>query len=265
MKISVITPVFNDVRIIRALNSIFEQQLDHTIETIVIDSSSNDSTLNVMEPYVDRIDFLIREPDENLYHGMNKGIRLATGEIVGILNADDRYCDRRVLNDVANVFRSDPKVDICWGNICYVDAHSRPIRYWRSSENSRRRWYFGWRPPHSGFFVRKSIYDRYGRFRVNLSIAADYELQLRLLLKNDNRSAYLDRLLVYMETGGISNRSALNIIKANWESCQAWRLNKLPGWQLVPLMKPLRSVVQFIRPVPIDKNPLLTPCIFSKE
>lgn len=254
MKVSIIIPVFNDVRIARALDSISEQQLAHTIETIVIDARSNDGTLGVLKRYRDKIDCLVREPDKNLYHGMNKGIRLATGDIIGILSADDRYCDRRVLDDVMSVFQDDPKVDICWGNICYVNARSRPIRYWVSRKNSRRRWYLGWRPPHPGFFVRKSAYDRYGGFKVGLSIAADYELQLRLLLKNELRSSYLNRTTVYMEIGGISNRSASNILKANWESCQAWRLNKLPGWQLVPLMKPLRSASQFFRSMPINQK-----------
>lgn len=246
MKISIIIPVLNDVRIARALKSIFEQQLDHRIETIVVDACSNDGTLDVLKRYADRLDVLIREPDRNLYHGMNKGVQRATGDVVGILNADDQYCDEYVLADVMKIFEHSPEVDVCWGDMVYVDAGARRIRYWKSSENSRYGWYIGWRPPHPGFFLRRYVYQRYGAFNVNLNIAADYELQLRLLFKNHLRSAYLNRALVDMQIGGISNKSIWNIVRANWESYRAWRLNKLWGGQGVPFIKPLRSILQII-------------------
>lgn len=252
MKISIITPVFNDVRISRALDSIFEQQLDHPIETIVVDACSNDGTSDVLKRYADRLTILIREADRSLYHGMNKGIQQATGDVIGILNADDRYCDDHVLADILKIFDANPKIDVCWGNMSYVNAHSRPIRHWRSGKNFQHKWYFGWRPPHPGFFVRNQVYQRYGAFNTDLDIAADYELQLRLLFKNNLRSFHLDRTLVYMELGGISNKSISNIIKANKESYQAWKLNKLQGGQIVPFIKPLRSVFQ-ITPYYIKK------------
>ena len=246
MKISIITPVFNDVRVARALDSVFEQQLDHPLESIVVDACSNDGTQDVLKRYADRLAVLIREADENLYHGMNKGIQRATGDVIGILNADDRYCNCQVLADIADVFQRNASVDVCWGNMSYVNARSRPIRYWRSGKNFPYKWYLGWRPPHAGFFVRRYVYQLYGTFNIALNIAADYELQLRLLLKNDLRSFYLDRTLVHMELGGVSNRSIYNIIRANWQSYQAWKLNGLLGGQAVPLIKPLRSVFQVV-------------------
>lgn len=246
MKISIVVPVLNDVRIARALDSILEQQLGHTIEIIVIDACSNDRTPDVLKRYADNLDVLIREADKSPYHGMNKGIQQATGGVIGILNADDRYSDRRVLADVIDVFQRNAAVDVCWGNMSYVNARSDIVRYWRAGNNSQYRWYFGWRPPHPGFFVRKSVYQRYGGFNISLDIAADYELQLRLLLRNKLRSVYMNRTLVYMEEGGVSNKSAYHVIKANWESYQAWRINKLRGGQMVPFIKPLRSALQLI-------------------
>ena len=245
MKISVITPVFNDPRVARALDSILSQRHEHELELIVVDAGSTDDTMKILEGYRDSVTTLISEPDEGIYDGMNKGIRLATGDVVGILNADDRYADELVLRDVLDTF-SDSDTDACYGNLLYVDDNDEVVRYWKSGSHSAAKWYWGWMPPHPTFFVRRGIYEEHGVFDLGFPIAADYELMLRLLFKERIRVKYLDRVLVRMAVGGASNGSISNIFKANQEVARAWRRNDLSGGFLVPFLKPASKVFQFV-------------------
>ena len=251
MKVSIITPVYNDVRIGRALNSLRKQQCRYDIESIVVDAYSSDETLDILERYKEQIDLLISEPDLGLYYGMNKGLTHATGDVIGILNADDCYADEHVIQDVANVFLENQKLDCCYGNVIYLDPSGRVTRYWRSCPSRAYKWRLGWRPPHPPFFVRRRIYERYGYFRTDLPIAADYEIQLRFLFKHNISAQHLDRVLVYMAPGGMSGGSIRNIIRANYETIHAWRCNqfKYATIKIVPMLKPLHNVLG------IFKNP----------
>lgn len=250
MKISIITPVYNEPRVKRALDSIFRQRGSCEIETIVVDAGSADETLTVLELYKDRIDLLISEPDRGIYDGMNKGIKHVTGEVVSILNADDCYADEDILCDVSNAFLKNPEIDACFGDVIFLEDDAKIKRYWKSGSHGRLKWHMGWRPPHPSFFVRKRVYELYGHFNLNFPISSDYELQLRVLLKHHIRCLYLDRTLVYMAPGGMSNRSIRNIIKANREVARAWKHHQLPGGTLVPILKPLRQLGQFFRTPP---------------
>ncbi|MCY4652891.1 MAG: glycosyltransferase family 2 protein [Dehalococcoidia bacterium] len=245
MKISIISPVFNDVRVARALDSILSQRHEHDLELIVVDAASTDGTMEVLRRYGDRITTLISEPDNGIYDGMNKGIRHATGDVVGILNADDRYADEYVLRDVAEMF-ADEDVEACYGNLVYVNHNDEIVRYWKTGRTGLRKWYWGWMPPHPTFFVRRRIYDEYGDFNLGFPIAADYELMLRLFVRQRISVKYLDRILVRMALGGESNGSISNIIKANSEVARAWRLNGLRGGFLVPFLKPASKIFQFV-------------------
>lgn len=244
MRISIVTPVFNDRRVGRALDSILAQKHGHELELIVVDAGSTDGTMAVLERYRDRIDTLISEPDDGIYDGMNKGIRRATGDVVGILNADDRYADEFVLRDVANAL-DDDSADACYGNLVYVNEDDDVTRYWKSGEPDMAKWRWGWMPPHPTFFVRRRVYERHGGFDLEFPIAADYELMLRLFLKARIRVRYIDRVMVRMAMGGASNGSISNIVKANAEVARAWRANGLRGGLLVPLLKPASKVFQF--------------------
>ena len=246
MKISVITPVYNDTRVGCALSSALAQQTDHELETIVIDAGSEDGTLEALESFGNQIDVLVSEPDDGIYDGMNKGIARATGDLVGILNADDRYADDSVLRDVAEAF-SCHDIDVCYGNVVYEDEPGRTVRYWRSGRSSELKWLLGWMPPHAGFFVRREVYERLGAFNPELSIAADYELMLRLLLKHRLKSAHIDRVLVRMALGGVSNRSVANVLRAALEVRTAWQVNDLPFGQLAPVLKPVAKLDQYFR------------------
>ena len=242
MKLSIVLPVFNDVRVGRALDSILSQEHDHELELIVIDAGSTDGTLEVLERYRERISVLVSEPDEGIYDGMNKGVGLATGDVVGILNSDDRYSDSQALRYVMDAFGSD-EVEACYGDMVYRNEAGETVRYWESGD--RRDWRLGWMPPHPTFFVRRRIYEEYGGFNLEFPIAADYELMLRLFVRQRISVRYIDRVLVRMALGGESNGSVSNIIRANAEVARAWRRNDLRGGFLVPVLKPASKIFQF--------------------
>ena len=243
MKTSIVVPVLNDVRVGRALNSVLSQQHEHELELIVIDAGSTDGTLEMLERYRERIAVLVSEPDRGIYDGMNKGIALATGDVVGILNADDRYSDPLVLRDVMDALNRQ-EVDACYGDLVYTNEAGEVVRYWRSEDNGR--WRLGWMPPHPTFFVRRRVYERYGAFDLRYPISADYELMLRLMLRHRIEIKYLDRVLVQMAPGGNSGGSISTIVKANLEVARAWRDNGLRGGTLASVLKPARKMFQLV-------------------
>lgn len=246
MKISIVTPVFNEPRIRQTLDSVCSQQGVAEIETIVIDGGSTDNTLSIISEYADWVDVLISEPDDGVYDAMNKGIERAGGDIVGILNADDRYQDTDVLRTVLDTFEKND-MDLCYGDLVYVDENDDVVRYWESGEYDPKRFYFGWMPPHPTVFVKRDLYGRYGTFDLDFPIAADYELLLRVLLKEGVSAGYIDDVLVRMATGGQSNASLRNILKANREVYRAWQKHDLRGGMHVPVVKPLRKIPQYLR------------------
>jgi len=245
MKFSIVTPVYNDPRLKSTLEGISSQR-DVSPEVIVVDGQSTDDTASVIDEYRGSIDTLIREPDEGIYDAMNKGIKRARGDVIGVLNADDRFQDEFVLRDVRDELERT-NADVCYGDLVYVDEQDEIVRYWESGDYQPRRFYFGWMPPHPTFFVRRELYERYGTFDLEFSIAADYELMLRFLLKHGASAAYVDRVLVRMAEGGKSNESLRNIVTANKEVYESWHKNDLSGGVLASVVKPLRKVGQFLR------------------
>ena len=246
MKLSLVTVVYNDRRVGRALASILAQRHDAQLEVIVVDGGSTDGTLEILQRFLPHITTLISEPDDGIYDAMNKGIAHATGDVVGMLNADDVYQDANVLQDVVSAFQ-EPQVEACYGDLVHVDGENKIVRYWRSGECRRSKFYFGWMPPHPTFFVRRHLYCRYGAFDTSLQMSADYELMLRFILKNRVKPYYVDRVLVRMTIGGKSNRSVSNIIQGNYEAYRAWQRNGLALGYLVPFLKPAQKLFQFGR------------------
>ena len=245
MKLSIITVCYNSAATIRdAVDSVLAQE-GIGLEYIVIDGGSTDGTLDVLRSYGERIARLVSEPDEGIYDAMNKGVSLATGDVVGILNSDDYYADSEVLSAVAAAFE-DSDVDCVFGDLDYVDAEetNRVVRAWRSKPYEPGAFRRGWHPAHPSFFVRHSVYERFGLFDTNLKIAADYEFMLRVLEREQLSSVYLPEVIVKMRMGGASNASVLNVAKANLQCWKAWRQNGL-GWSPLPvLVKPLSKLEQ---------------------
>ncbi len=247
MKLSLVTATYNADGTLESCLSSVITQVGVEVEHILIDGASSDGTLSILEQYRYSLAHVVSEPDEGLYYAMNKGIRMATGDVVGILNADDFYADERVLADVMRVFQ-DPNVDACYGDLRYVDAANlkRTVRLWRAGEYYPEKFYRGWMPPHPTFFVRRSVYERYGLFNTELGSAADYELMLRFLLRYRVCTRYIPRVLVYMRTGGVSNASLRNRLRANKMDRKAWEVNNLRPRPWTLTMKPLRKIGQWI-------------------
>jgi glycosyltransferase involved in cell wall biosynthesis len=246
MKVSIITPVYNSRKTIEdCLRSVLGQTY-RNIEYLVIDGGSSDGTIEAIESYRAKIARWVSEPDTGIYSALNKGLRLATGEAVGILHSDDFYAHRRVLEKVVEAFGKSG-ADSVYGDLKYVDKNNpnRVIRSWKSSTFIPGKFRYGWMPPHPTFFVRKSIFENYGGFNESLRIAADYELMLRFLEKHRISTYYLPEFLIHMRVGGISNRGLKNILLKSQEDLLAWKLNDLNSSFYTIPMKNLLKIPQF--------------------
>ena len=211
MKISIITVCYNADRTIReAIESVLSQSYKD-IEYIIIDGNSTDNTLNIINEYKDRITVIVSEPDKGIYDAMNKGIKKATGEVIGILNSDDIYQDTEVLKDVMSIFLRS-SVDILYGDLVYVRSNETDIivRKLKSDPYYKNFFENGIVPPHPALFIKSNVYKQAGYFDLQYKLAADYEFMLRIFKKNTFESIYLNRLMVKMRLGGATNKNLRN-------------------------------------------------------
>jgi glycosyltransferase involved in cell wall biosynthesis len=246
MKISIITISYNSAGTIHdTLQSLATQDYPD-IEHIIVDGASNDKTLDIIAQF-HKVSKLISEKDNGLYDAMNKGLQLATGDIIGILNSDDFYADNEVLKKVAAAF-DNPHTHCVYGDLQYVNARNpvKIVRTWRSGNFNLKNFLYGWMPPHPTFFARKDVYDKVGLFNTTLKTAADYEMMLRILYKYQYSVAYIPEVLVKMRTGGVSNASLRNRFKANREDARAWKLNNKRPHFFTLYLKPLRKISQYL-------------------
>jgi glycosyltransferase len=245
MKISIITATYNSAATVRDTLTCIASQQYPNIEHIIVDGVSKDNTLTIVGEF-SHIAKTISEKDKGIYDAMNKGVQLATGEVIGILNSDDFYTNAGVLSKVATAFE-DPAVEAVYGDLQYVKADNVDVvtRTWKSGTFKKKNLYYGWMPPHPTFFVRRHVYEKCGLFNTTLRSAADYELMLRVLLKFNTRVQYIPEVLVKMRAGGMSNASLKNRLRANKEDAMAWKLNGLKPYFFTMWFKPLRKVLQF--------------------
>lgn len=247
MKISIITVAYNSGKTIEdTLKSVVNQDYK-SVEYIIIDGGSNDDTLQIVEKYRSQIAIILSEKDKGIYDAMNKGIALATGDIIGILNSDDFYPDSHVLSKIVSEFKSG--IDGVYADLVYVDPlnTAKIARTWKSGDYKQGAFLKGWMPPHPTFFVRKEIYDKYGTYALHLRYAADYEFMLRVIHKHGIKLAYLPEMIVRMRVGGASNASLKNRIKANREDRLAWKMNDLRPQLFTHIRKPLSKIFQFLK------------------
>ena len=230
-RLSIITVCFNSERFIAsAIHSVFSQTYKD-IEYIIVDGASKDKTIEIIEEFKakdpDRLRF-ISEADKGIYDAMNKGIKMAKGEIVGILNSDDFYKNERVFENLIALF-DQKSCDAIYGDLVYVDQENtnRVIRNWKSSLYEKGLFRKGWHPAHPTFFVKRHLYEKFGIFKTELKLGADFELMLRFIEKHEISLAYLEEVMVVMRMGGASNKSIKNVIQCNKECYSAWALNDL--------------------------------------
>jgi glycosyltransferase len=177
---------------------------------------------------------------------MNKGLAMATGDIIGVLNSDDFYCSNDVIENVVRAFQKN-ETDCLYGDLNYVDPidTNKILRKWRSGSYNKENFLKGWMPPHPTFFVKKSCYYSFGTFDTQFKSAADYELMLRFLFKESCSAQHLPKVMIHMRAGGVSNVSLKNRIRANKEDRLAWKINGLkPKWFTL-LRKPLSKLIQY--------------------
>ena len=243
MKVSVITAVFNGAKTIQDCIKSVSGQIYPNIEHIIIDGGSTDGTLEVIKRYTEKRVNIVSEPDNGIYDALNKGIRQASGEVIGLLYSDDFYAHDRVIEKVADIFMKY-NIDSCYGDLQYVDKNNpdKVIRYWKSSQYRHGKFKYGWMPPHSTFFVKKEIYNKYGYFNTNFKITADYELMLRFLEKHKISTYYTPEVFIKMRIGGTSNRNIKNLIIKSNEDYRAWKVNNLNGGFYTILLKNLCKI-----------------------
>lgn len=213
MKVSIITVAFNAEATIRdTIESVLAQDYPD-IEHIIIDGVSKDHTAEIVRSYGDCIAKFVSEPDRGMYDGMNKGIKLATGDVIAILNADDFYVNSQVVSTIVEHFHKY-QVDAVFGDLVYVknDDLNKVVRYYSSASFHPSKFAYGWMPAHPTFVVKRSAFDRYGFFKTDYKIAADYELLIRFLAVQQMSYHYIPQVLVKMRTGGASTAN----LSSNW-------------------------------------------------
>ena len=212
MKISLITVAYNSSATIRdTIESVLAQDY-RDVEYIVVDGASKDNTVEIIKSFGPRISNWISEPDQGIYDAMNKGVRLATGDVIGMINSDDFYYDETILSQVARAFE-DESVDAVFGNLIFVDPKDlkKTVRSYSSKDWHPGKFARGFMPAHPTFFVRRKYYEQFGLFKTDYKIASDYEMLIRLLYVHKLNYRYLPLTMVVMRKGGVSS----NGIKSN--------------------------------------------------
>lgn len=246
MFFSIITATYNSSSTVRqALQSLYNQSFQD-YEHIIIDGYSTDSTLNIIEQCKSKQTKMISEPDNGMYDALNKGIKLANGEVVGFLHADDIYGSSDALQIIHDTFQKHNS-DAVYGDLEYVrkENPSKVLRHWKSNEYNPSMLKNGWMPPHPTFYVKKSMYNQYGVFDISLEISSDYEIMMRFLGKFQISASYVPVVLVRMKTGGASNRNLSNIIKKSYEDYKVMKRHNIGGLNTL-IMKNITKFKQFI-------------------
>lgn len=244
MKISIVTAVLNRAASIRQSIESVRLQSSKNIEHIIIDGASTDGTVDVINGMLRKNDIFVSEPDNGIYDAINKGISIATGDIVGVLHSDDFFADGQVLKDVAARFKG--RVNAVYGDLDYVSASNpnRVIRHWVAGEFASTSLIRGWMPPHPTLFLRREVFENLGLYDTQFSISADYDAVLRYFNSGDIVPSYIPRVLVKMRVGGKSNQTFANMVLKNAQDLRALRRNGVGGFPSL-LMKNIRKIPQF--------------------
>ena len=244
MKISVITISYNAENTIEKTLKSIENQSYNNIEHIIIDGGSKDSTLEICNSFSHEAK-IISESDNGVYDAFNKGLKLATGDVIGFLNADDTFYNENSIQDIVDAF-SNNETDIVYGNLDYVNEESKVIRNWISRPYVKGLLKKAWKIAHPSFYCKKEVYDRLGGYNDSFKIAGDFELCLRFLEINQVPSFYLNKKLVKMLVGGISNSG----LKSKWiifkEDLRALKINNISVNPVLFFIYKFKKLGQFL-------------------
>jgi glycosyltransferase involved in cell wall biosynthesis len=243
MKFSIITASFNSEKSIAdCVNSVLKQSYGD-IEHIIIDGGSADSTVEIVKSSPNRVAMIISEPDKGIYDAINKGIKIATGDIIGLLHSDDELASDTVIEHISSVFAAC-SADVVYGDLNYVSSGNkkRTVRHWVSSPFNRSLIHKGWMPPHPAMFVRKELFTSRGDYDLQYTISSDYDFILRLMLDKDIRFEYLPEVITRMQLGGASNKNLQSICR---KSLEDYRIIKKYGLSYPVLILFKKNISKF--------------------
>ena len=246
MKVSIITVTYNSAQYLPDCLASVRKQTFGNIEHIIVDGKSTDNTIRIVRKHRAQIAKWISEPDKGMYDAINKGIRLATGDIIGILNSDDMLASPNAIMDIVATF-DETGNDAVYGDLVYVDAANpqKVLRYWKGLPYKRVRFRYGWMPAHPTFYIRRSLIQKFGEYENHYFTAADYEFMARYLYLHKVTACYLPKMIVKMRNGGASNRSIYRRLRANRRDYLAMKKNRIPFAFLVSILKPLIKIPQY--------------------
>jgi glycosyltransferase involved in cell wall biosynthesis len=247
MKISLITVCLNSVKYIRTTIQSVLSQTYPNIEYIIVDGGSTDGTLDIINSYSNKISKFISQPDKGIYDAMNKGILMATGDIIGFLNSDDMFSQSNSIELIMNAFK-ESSADSVFSNLYYVkqDEPDDIVRHWQTGKFVLGSFCKGWHPAHPTFYVKRKIYSQYGLFDLEFPLAADFEIMLRFLERYKISTNYLPQVLIKMRLGGATNRNLKNIYLQNKECIKAFSKNNIKTSFFYPIYRLLPKFFQYL-------------------
>jgi glycosyltransferase involved in cell wall biosynthesis len=248
MKVSIITVTLNSAATLATTMESVSRQDHADIEHILVDGRSSDRTMDIIRSYPHVARF-ISEPDKGLYDAMNKGIRLATGDVIGILNSDDFFPSPHIVSRIVEAL-SLRQVDAVFGDVAFVrpDNLDKIVRISSSRNFHPDQFARGYAPAHPSFYVRRRCYEQFGVYQTDYTISADYELQMRFIYRHRISYAYLPLTMVYMRTGGVSNRTFGSRYVLNREIVRACRENGVTTNMARLSLKYFFKVFEYVRP-----------------
>ncbi len=249
MKVSLITVCYNSSTTLKDTIESVKRQTYSDIEYIIVDGKSKDKTLDIVNSYHPGVvTKFISESDKGLYDAMNKGIKMATGDIIALINSDDLFCDDEALEKIVREFKNSPEADAVYADLYYVSQNNTDniVRHWITG--NQKKFKKGWHPAHPTLYLKKHVYDKFGYFDLEYSLAADFEIMLRFIDKYKINLKYFKEPLVKMRLGGETNKSIKNILNQNVECIKAFKNNDLSvNSILYPFYRILPKVVQFFK------------------
>ncbi len=254
-KISIVTVSFNSEETIEeTIRSVVDQDYPN-LEYVIVDGKSTDGTMDIVNKYKDKISTIVSEKDDGIFDAFNKGVKLCTGDYIGIINSDDFFVDNKVISDIAKALETSG-ADSAYADLVYVKWKdtNKITRYFKGGRYKKSNFRWGWMPPHPTFFVKREAYEKFGMFDIEKKISNDYELVLRFLYKHKLSTVYLPRVIIKMREGGNSSNGLNTRYKANMEDRWSWRVNdlKMPFYSMY--LKPIRKIKQFYIPSKIKKE-----------
>lgn len=246
MKVSIITVTMNSEKYLSDCINSVKGQSYKDIEYIIIDGQSTDGTLNIIKQNQKNISYWVSEEDHGMYDAINKGIKMATGDIIGILNSDDMFASADSVRSIVDCFETTG-TDSVYGDLVYVEATNtqKILRYWKGYSYKRSRFRYGWMPAHPTFYMKRELISQYGCYENHYYTAADYEFMARYLFLHKVSSSYIDTMLIKMRSGGLSNVTLKSRFRANRRDFLAMKKNKIPFSFFVSILKPLIKIPQF--------------------